>query len=139
MITREADYGIRLVLCLADHFETHEVISTAVVAKRMDIPYRYLRVLSRKLIASGLVLSKRGKYGGMRLARPPAEVSLLDVVRVLDPRGATLNRCLTDSDVCSRDGMCRVHDALAELQSQFDSALNGVRFDQFLDQSEDSA
>ncbi|HOF88108.1 MAG TPA: Rrf2 family transcriptional regulator, partial [Armatimonadota bacterium] len=84
MITRETDYAIRAMLYLAHH-AGDGAISAATVAEAMDIPYRFLRRILSRLVGTNLLVSTRGKQGGLRLARDPEEVSLLDVVEAMDP------------------------------------------------------
>lgn len=116
MITRETDYAIRAVLCLALHGD-EGAISTTTVATEMEIPYRFLRRILLRLVEEGLVVSTRGKQGGLRLARPAAAISLRDVVYAVDPETVTLNICLLDSESCSRAAYCVVHAELARIQA----------------------
>lgn len=124
MITREADYAIRTMLYLAR--PEHDVVSTAVLAEEMDIPYRFLRRLLLRCVESGLVESVRGKRGGIRLAGDPAQVSLLDIIRTVDPAMVALNSCLLEDGSCSRSTICVVHTELAELQCELNARLAQV-------------
>jgi len=128
MITRETDYAIRMILCLA-HESEGERVPTSDIAERMDIPYRFLRALGRKLATAGIVTSKRGNAGGFRLNRSPSKISLLDVITVIDPKSVTLNSCLLGHGTCPRDDTCSVHRELAKLQEKLRDALASVRFD----------
>jgi len=125
MITRETDYAIRALLCLARR-APGEVISASVMAEEMEIPYRFLRRIVLKLSEEGFVTTLRGKYGGMRLAKAPATITLLEVMRAADPDAITLNLCLANSANCSRSASCVVHDELAEIQAQFMQRLSAV-------------
>ncbi len=125
MITREIDYAIRALLYLALH-EREPVVSTTVMAETLDIPYRFLRRISLTLVEQGLMVSIRGKQGGVRLARPAADVSLRDIVRAVDPSTVTLNACLTDRAVCDRSMRCVVHEQLAVIQQSLDEQLAGI-------------
>jgi len=125
MITRETDYAIRALLCLARR-EAGSVTSTTVLAEEMEIPYRFLRRILLKLGEAGLVISQRGKQGGLRLARPAEQVSLLDAVRAVDPTVLTLNVCLTDPAECGRSSHCVVHAELAAIQTQMHQQLDGI-------------
>jgi Rrf2 family protein len=124
MITREVDYAIRAVVGLAG--ANGKGLSTAELARDMDIPYPFLRRIVLKLSIGGLVASARGRSGGLRLRRQPSTLSLLDVVRVMDPLGVTLNACLADETVCRRSHRCGVHAALAKAQHLLDNRLARV-------------
>ena len=74
MITREADYALRVVLSLAD-IPKGQSFSTAALAEQMNIPYRFLRRILRKFCVSGLVGSVRGKEGGVYLLEKPSKIA----------------------------------------------------------------
>ncbi len=125
MITRETDYAIRALLFLALQGDK-QIVSTTVLAEEMDIPYRFLRRIVLRLVAQGLINSVRGKAGGLRLAKSPAAVSLLDVVGAVDPDAITMNICLTGEHGCSRAPHCAVHEELAAIQQQLHRSLADI-------------
>ncbi len=129
MITRETDYAIRAILCLAQDYGEGRVVSVSELARRMEIPFRFLRTLSRKLVAAKLVASKRGNGGGLTLLRPPKQISLMDVMRAVDSKSMLLNRCLLNPDDCARSAQCPVHGQLAGVQVRLEKMLAGLRFD----------
>ncbi len=128
MITREVDYAIRVVLHLARAGAEGRLVPASRLAVELDVPYRFLRNICRSLVKSGLVSSRRGNSGGLALTRPPTRISLLDVMRGMDPKSAVLNRCLLEEDMCKRQANCDVHRALERLQARLDALLAGVRF-----------
>jgi len=131
MITREVDYAIRAMLCLALH--KGKVISTTAMAEEMAIPYRFLRRILLRLTAAGLVVSTRGKQGGVSLTRPAAACSLLEVVQALDPETITLNACLQSSNACDRSLTCAVHTEWARLQSLLEEQLACITLDTLIE------
>lgn len=133
MITRETDYAIRTVLYLSQ--TGNDYISTAEIAKNMDIPYRFARKVVRNLTEGNLVESTRGKTGGVRLTTSPSDISLLKVIQSLDPKNILLNSCCSEDcgeQKCERAGICTVHEKLLGLQSIVDCGLNNITFDQLL-------
>ena len=134
MITREADYAIRAVLELAADASGR---SAAVLARATAVPYPFLRRVLAKLIAAKLVLSLRGRTGGVRLARPAGKISLLDVAAAIDPATITLNSCLRDASTCARLRHCAAHTALARVQQELWRALAAVTFDQLVQSDPD--
>jgi Rrf2 family iron-sulfur cluster assembly transcriptional regulator len=126
LITRETDYALRAMLYLAKQGEQSGSISTAELSEEMDIPYRFLRKIVSKLVSAELVLSRRGKGGGLSLARLPKAISLYDVVKAVDPDSIVLNRCLADNDCCNRSGFCGVHAELARMQDVLDKGLRNA-------------
>jgi Rrf2 family protein len=127
MITREADYAIRVVLCLAA-MPKGRSMSTSVLAEQMFIPYRFLRRIVRKLCASGIVGSVRGKAGGIYLLEKPAKLSVHDILAIFDPRALMLNRCYEDNNSCPRKKKCGVHRALEPVQKLLNERLEAISF-----------
>ncbi len=130
MITREADYAIRVMLYLAHHANNGRSVSTALLAEEMDIPYRFLRKIVRRMVEAGLVASQRGKGGGVKLAKPRNRISLLQVVNAIDPRGVQINTCSTNKRACARSRQCEVHPELRQLQQMLDKHLGDISFEQ---------
>src|SRR6476646_6778714 len=68
------------------------------LAKRRDIPVQFLEQLFATLRRSGILQSQRGVRGGYRFARPPSEVTALEVVELLDgPLGRDSEGVLADA------------------------------------------
>ena len=59
-------------------------VPIAQIAERRDMPVQFLEQLFSTLRRDGLLLSQRGVRGGYRLARPPEEITVLEVVQALD-------------------------------------------------------
>ena len=130
MITREADYGVRTILFLTTKWLDGFPVAASVLAEEMDIPYRFLRRIVTKLAAAGFVSSERGRNGGICLARPPADISLLEVLACIDRKSICLNVCLTDPEIpcCDRHTDCPVHREMGLLQNHIDEKLNEIKF-----------
>ena len=89
LFSTKAEYGVRLMVELgrragdADPDESLPV-SLGSVAEAETLPLSYLEHLVAKLREAGLVRSVRGAHGGYRLAKPAAEITMLDVVEALE-------------------------------------------------------
>lgn len=79
-ISARVDYAIRASLELAAGGP--DALSSERIADAQRIPVRFLQAILADLAAARLVTSQRGREGGYRLARPPAEISIADVMRV---------------------------------------------------------
>lgn len=129
MIVREADYAVRTVLYLAQSAPGNRAVATSELAEKMNIPYRFLRKLIKRMVVAGLVRSQRGKGGGLRLGRPAKQISLLDVVSAVDRRGLKFNACVYEGDGCIRESYCTVHREMQKLQEQIEKRLKSITFD----------
>ena len=82
-ITYKGDYALKTILGLALHYGESPV-AIHELAKRADIPTKFLEQILLDLKRGGFVESRRGKVGGYLLARPPAQIKLGEVVRFIE-------------------------------------------------------
>lgn len=82
-VTARSDYAIRALLELAAATEPTPIRADA-IAQAQAIPAKFLENLLSDLRRARLVASQRGSAGGYRLARPPASITLADVIRAVD-------------------------------------------------------
>jgi Rrf2 family cysteine metabolism transcriptional repressor len=82
----KSDYAARAVLSLARHYPADSVLRIADLACEQGVPQKYLPQILVELKGQGIVQSVRGKEGGYLLGRPPAEITLGDVLRAVHGR-----------------------------------------------------
>ena len=125
-LSTRAEYGIRVLVALAKA-EGAGPVSLTTVARTEKLPHAYLEQLVRDLRRAGLVTSTRGQSGGYCLARPAAEVSLVEAVRALD--GPLLEMPCAGPDnleVCARPQDCSVHDVFLKLHESLEGTLGAT-------------
>src|SRR5262245_30465403 len=83
-LSRRGLYALKALLHLAEVYEDGGVVKIRAVADAEDIPEKFLEAILVLLKNARLVVSQRGREGGYRLRRPPAEILLGDVVRLVD-------------------------------------------------------
>lgn len=81
----KTEYAAIAVLELARRWGTGEPVRIREIAANHRVPARFLVQILLQLKMAGLVTSTRGASGGYRLALPPAEISLGDIVRIFEP------------------------------------------------------
>jgi Rrf2 family protein len=126
-IKRETDYAVRTVLHLASVEEEARPQVREVAALQL-LPLSFIRRIVARLSAAGILATTRGMGGGIRLARPASQISLLDVVRAMGD-GIALNQCLDERHSCPLSSGCPAQAAWAEASAVLESHLAGVRFD----------
>ena len=132
-ITRQADYAVRAVLCLAQLGQGARV-STAQIAQKQNIPPSFLAKIVSQLAAAGVVRATRGARGGISLARPANEINLLEIVEVIDGP-MTLNECVRNPEACPFAGACTVQQVWCEAQAALILRLSQSTFGQLAGQS----
>ncbi len=79
---KKGQYALRAVYELAKR-RGQGPIKISAIAEAQAIPHRFLEVILHQLKGSGLVDAKRGYYGGYALSKPPADITVGDVLRHL--------------------------------------------------------
>jgi Rrf2 family protein len=77
-------YAIRAVVSLAHLPPDHPFVSGDELARAQGIEGPFLRSLLQRLVPAGVLLSRKGREGGFRLARPAASITVLDVVEAVE-------------------------------------------------------
>jgi Rrf2 family protein len=129
-ITRQADYAVRAVLYLSQ-LGTDRRAATSQIAHEQQIPPSFLAKIVSQLSVAGLLQTSRGARGGVALARPPAEISLLEVVEAIDGP-ILLNECVGGSGVCAFGEDCPMRPVWCDSQAELVERLKATSFAQFL-------
>ncbi|MCU0652067.1 MAG: Rrf2 family transcriptional regulator [Candidatus Omnitrophica bacterium] len=82
-ITYKGDYALKTILALSLHYGSGPT-TIHDLARRADIPIKFLEQILLDLKRGGFVESRRGKVGGYLLSRPPQRIKLGEVVRFID-------------------------------------------------------
>ncbi len=114
-------YGVRLMFDLALNGGNGPV-SLKDIAARQEISEKYLSNLIPPLRSSGLINSVRGSQGGYVLGRDPREITLKDILLVLEGP-MHLVECAGQPEVCSRSTDCLVRDVWSEVGTKMLDAL----------------
>ena len=83
-ISAKAEYACIAMIELATSYGEPQPVRIKAIADNHSIPQRFLVQILLQLKGAGLVVSVRGAAGGYQLARPPEEISLADIVSVVD-------------------------------------------------------
>ena len=103
-LSTRSRYGTRMMLDLAQHYDDGPV-QIGEIAKRQDISVKYLEQLIIPLKKANYITSVRGPKGGHVLAKSPEEITVGEVVKLLEG-GINLSDCLENPDICDRSETC---------------------------------
>ncbi|MDD7388421.1 MAG: Rrf2 family transcriptional regulator [Lachnospiraceae bacterium] len=120
-ITREADYGIRTVRALS----SGQKMNITAICEQENVPRQFAYKILKELSRAGIVSIIRGVSGGYILKADPAELTLYDIISVVD-QDLFLNKCLEPDYDCERDrdlAPCRVHRELMRIQTILEEEL----------------
>jgi len=133
-ISRETDYAARVILHLALQGPGSRVTAQQIASQRL-IPRALVRRVVTRLGAAGLISTTRGADGGIALARPPDQISLLEVVEALEGPVA-LNICTVEPEACPLMPACTVHDAWIHARTILREHLRQITFDKLASRKE---
>lgn len=132
-ISRRMDYAVRMMLQLGI-----AGIDTRMMSDQLSllsgVPAAFLRKIIADLGKAQLVRSYPGPTGGITLARPPQQITVLDIYQAVEGP-VCLNMCLLDPAFCARSATCSSLDFWDHLQSKIVRELEDVTLDTLLDQA----
>ena len=129
-ITKQADYAIRAILFLSQ-MEPNQRAATSHIAAEKHIPPSFLAKIISQLSIAGLIHTSRGARGGVTLARPAEEISVLEVVEAIDGPIA-LNQCTFSTvESCPFGEDCPVRELWIDAQNTLVNRLATTSFAQF--------
>ena len=123
-LSTKSRYGTRLLLDLAEN-DGNNFVQLKEVSNRQGISLKYLEQIIIPLKKARLVESSRGASGGYRLARPADQITVGEIVAILEGRKA-LTQCESDPEACERSGSCSVRNLWKEATQALYDKLNRV-------------
>lgn len=119
MFSQTVEYALRAVVYLAQNPERS--CTTEEVAKATKVPSAYLAKILQGMVRSGVIRSQRGVGGGVKLARSPEELTILEVVNAVEPiqriKVCPLGLSTHGTNLCPLHK--RLDNALAAVESAF--------------------
>jgi Rrf2 family transcriptional regulator, cysteine metabolism repressor len=133
-LSTKGKYGVRAVFEIARNYGKGP-ISIKGIAERQGISFSYLEQILHKLGKAGLIESVRGPAGGYLLARKPSDLTIGDIVRVLEGPIA-LSHCLEpgESADCYQADDCVAKMVWAKVGAKIEEALDSISFHDLLQQ-----
>ncbi len=128
-ITRQADYALRAMYYLAK-LDLNQRAATSHIAQEQRIPPSFLAKIISQLSIAGLIHTSRGARGGVSLARPPEDISILEVVEAIDGP-IMLNECTASIEACPFGEECPIRPLWCETQNELVDRLKVTTFATF--------
>ncbi len=125
-ITRQADYALRAVIFLSQ-LNGDQKASTSFIAEKQQIPPSFLAKIVSQLSIAGLIQTSRGARGGVSLAKPPEDISVLDVIEAIDGP-VLLNECATNPSACPFGDTCPLQKIWEDTREEMIQRLSNANF-----------
>ncbi len=128
-LSRKSDYALRAVRHLSN-LPQGKLGSINSIAEAEAIPREFLAKILKDLTISGILVSYLGVTGGYRLARPPKDISMLDVIEAIDGP-IHLNLCTEGSPCCNQYENCQMRIFWESQEKKFKTALKKQHFGKY--------
>lgn len=130
-----ADYAVVMMTAAARHCGGLARVNATGLAEETGVPLPTAQKLVSRLSSAGLIESTRGTGGGFRLSRPPAAITLADIIEAVEGPIALTNCVDPSHHECALDGTCRVKPHWPVVNNAVRGALAGVTLTQLAGQS----
>ncbi|MFV0420939.1 RrF2 family transcriptional regulator [Oleidesulfovibrio sp.] len=117
-------YAARLLLDLAQH-ATDAPRTASALSEQTGVSVQFIEQIIKPLKKAGLINSVRGASGGHMLSRSPEEISLADVVVVMEG-GIRLTDCCIDNELCTRTPHCKTRVAWMKISDLLERELKSI-------------
>lgn len=134
MFSQTVEYALRAVVHLA--YESPDARTTDQIAEATKVPKAYLAKILHNLVKKGVLRSQRGLGGGMTLAVPPEQLTILDVVNAVEP----IRRIVTCPLDLPTHGvrLCPLHKRMDAALAAVEAAFGGTTLAEVLAEPTDS-
>jgi len=132
-LSTKGEYASRAMLELSLHYP-NGLLHIREISEAQDIPERFLEQILLLLKRAGYLRSKKGPNGGYRLAKAPSEISVAEVIRVMDGPLAPID-CVsvTAHEFCPREKYCGLKWLWKDVRDAIAKILESTTFEDLAD------
>jgi len=117
MLSNTCKYAIRAVVYLSVYGSEKEKIGIKEISVALDIPSPFLSKILQTLARKKILHSIKGPHGGFSIGRPAADISLMDIVEIIDGTDS-FDNCLVRTTHCSDEEPCGIHDKITPIRKE---------------------
>ena len=125
-ISRKTDYALRMLFLLAE--EDGRLVSVRSAAEQVNVPYSFARSIQHELVEAGILESRRGVNGGMRLKADPKELTIRQIVEAIQGP-LCIHDCTDDGIDCPLLATCCYHPLWTGVRELVNDYLDSVTLD----------
>jgi len=130
-LSTRARYGTRALVDLAYNADG-EKIKLKDIALRQHLPLQYLEQIITPFLAAGIVMSTRGRSGGITLLQKPTQIKLSHIIQLLEGK-MTPVECVNHPELCPYVDYCSTHDIWCHIQKAIDDILETTTLQDLVD------
>ncbi|MBN2633107.1 MAG: Rrf2 family transcriptional regulator [Bacteroidales bacterium] len=141
MLSNSCRYGIRAMIYIASRQKGDSKTGIQQISKDLNLPTPFLAKILQQLARQKMLKSLKGPHGGFSLIKDPSEITLYDIVKVIDGEDLFTN-CIIHNASCSsveRKKMpCPVHKKYSEVRSNLIKLFKTVTVEELVKNTVDS-
>ena len=130
-LSTKGRYGVKAMVDLAIHYGDAPV-SIKTISSRQSISEYYLEQLFSPLRKAKLITSIRGAQGGYVLAKEPKDITVGDILVVLEGP-VSLSDCVMDEDICENSGKCVTKIVWEKMKKGIEDVINSITLQDMID------
>jgi Rrf2 family transcriptional regulator, iron-sulfur cluster assembly transcription factor len=112
-------------LILIASLKKNEYVLAKQISAALGIPHDYLNKVMQILVKEKFVKSLKGPQGGFSLARNPQDITIYDIMKVIDGTDF-FNDCILRTKLCNHDDPCALHEYWQKILGQMRTILDRV-------------
>jgi Rrf2 family transcriptional regulator, iron-sulfur cluster assembly transcription factor len=132
LITRDSDYAVRALCCIA---AGKGLVSVRYLSQKLDIPYSFLRKILQALTQAGFLFSHRGRSGGFELTKPAGKISILEITKVFQGE-FILTEHTFKGKMCPRVKVCKLKKQLDNIEKDVVFRLKKITLDTIIEKDD---
>jgi Rrf2 family protein len=117
MLSNTCKYAIRAVVYISVYANRGENIGLKEISGTLDIPSPFLGKIMQTLARQKILNSIKGPHGGFSLGRPAQDISIMDIVEIIDGTDI-FDTCLVRTSHCSDEAPCGIHDKVTAIRKE---------------------
>ena len=133
-ISTRGRYAVRILLDIAMH-QGGGYVAMKDIARRQQISKKYGDQIGMQLSQAGLLLAVRGRQGGYRLVPDAKNVTVLQVLRIMEGSLAPVQCLETDPNLCDRCSFCMTLSMWTGLNQVMTDYLDGITLQSLIDRA----
>jgi len=122
MLSHTSKYAIRALIYLELYSNKEKKVGIKEISQKLDIPSPFLGKILQTLVKHNFLNSVKGPNGGFYLNRPAIDLTLMEVIEVIDGTDS-FEECVIRNEACDHNNPCSMHGKMAPLWKEMRSVF----------------
>jgi Rrf2 family protein len=121
-LSKSSQYAIQAVMYIAHAAHQRALVHVKEISNVLHIPHHFLGKILQTLSRHGILASQKGLKGGFSLARPPEQITLMDIIEAVDG-DAFRTECFLGFPGCGESVPCSIHEFWSDARAKILDSL----------------